>query len=91
MNRLDDEPDVIALAAELGLRGRANTVEAIVDYCIGRVGGWAAGEARVSSIHDLENLVARRLGIDFEEVWTDADLDAVIRKYVKLGDPVFAC
>ncbi len=90
MNRLDDEPDVIALAAELGLRGRANMVEAIVEYCMARVGGWVDGEKRVSSIDDLEKLVARRLGIVFEEVWTDADLDAVIRKYVKLGDPVFA-
>ncbi len=90
MNRLDDEPDVIALAAELGLRGGASTVEAIVDFCIRRVGGWAAGERRASSIAELEKLVARRLGIVFEEIWTDADLDAVIRKYVKLGDAVFA-
>jgi hypothetical protein len=50
MNRLDDKPDVIALAAELGLRGRASTVGAIVDFCLSRVGGWVAAAERVSSI-----------------------------------------
>ena len=90
MNRLEDEPDVIALAAELGLRGRANTVEAIIEFCLAKVGSWVAGTPRVLSIGDLEKLVAHRLGIVFEEVWTEADLDALIRKYVKLGDPVFA-
>jgi hypothetical protein len=90
VKRLDDEDEVIALAAALGLRGRSNTAEAIVQFCLAKIGSWMAGMPRVPTIADLESLVARRLGIVFEEVWTDADLDAVIRKYVELGDPVFA-
>ena len=37
MTRLDQEPDVVALARELELRG--NPVEAVVRFCEKRVGG----------------------------------------------------
>jgi hypothetical protein len=39
---------------------------------------------------DLEQLVCERLQLVCEEIWSDEDLNAVIRKYIALGEPVFA-
>ncbi len=89
MSRLGQEPDVIALASELGLAGRGDPVEAIVGYCLDRIGGWLDEEGPVSAIGELESLAARRLGLVFEDVWKDDDLDRVIAKYVRLGEGVF--
>jgi hypothetical protein len=86
---LDQEPEVIALADELGLMSQGNPVAAIVSHCLARIDGWVAKDGRVRTIGHLERIVAGCLQITFEDVWSDSDLDAVIRKYVNCGEGVF--
>jgi len=88
MSRLDQEPDVVALATELGLRGRP--VEAVVRFCEERIGCWAADAGGVGTVAALEQLVADRLQLAFEDVCSDDDLGQVIGKYVAQGEYVFA-
>ena len=88
MSRLDQEHDVIALARELGLRG--DPVEAVVRFCEEKIGCWAADFGAVESVAALEQLVADRLQLVFEEVCSDDDLERIIAKYVAQGEYVFA-
>jgi hypothetical protein len=88
MSRLDQEHDVIALARELGLRG--NPAEAVVRFCEEKIGCWAADFGAVESVAALEQLVADRLQLVFEEVCSDDDLEQIIAKYVAQGEYVFA-
>ena len=88
MTRLDQEPDVVALARELGLRG--NPVEAVVRFCEKRVGGWADDHGGVETVTALEQLVADRLQLVFEDVCSDGDLKRIIAKYVTQREGVFA-
>lgn len=90
MTRLAEELDVLALAEELGIEEKGDALEAIVGYCLDKVGAWLNDDGPVSNIAELESLVARRLGMVFEEVESDADLERVIRKYTAMGEGVFA-
>ena len=91
MTRLADEADVVALADELGIEADGDALEAIVGYCVEKVGAWLDDDGPVSSITDLESLVARRLGLVFHEIETDDDLDDVIRKYTTMAVASSAC
>lgn len=89
MSRLDQEPDVVALATELGLRG--NPVEAVVGYCLSRIGRWWHEAGGVTTIAELESLVTQRLQMVFEEIRSDADFDRLKETYAKgKKDFVFA-
>ena len=88
MSRLEQEHDVIALARELGLRG--NPVEAIVRYCQDKIDEWVEGVGEVNSIAELESLVADKLQLVFEEIYSDEDLERLIVNYVAQGEIVFA-
>lgn len=88
MSRLDQEHDVVALARELGLRG--DPVEAVVHFCEERIDCWAADLGGVENVAALEQLVADRLQLAFEEACSDDDLEEVIAKYVAQGEYVFA-
>ncbi|MFO0806147.1 MAG: hypothetical protein U0791_23845 [Gemmataceae bacterium] len=90
MSRLDQEPDVIEQARKLGVLGRGDPVAAVVGHCLDRIRRWVRTEGPVTTIGQLESVVARRLHMVFEEVETDEALTALIRKYVKLGEGVFA-
>lgn len=91
MSRLDQAPEVVALAKDLGLVGGGSPVEAIIDYCLRRIDGWVGKAGGVSDIEQLEALVTERLQMVFEEVWTDADFDRLKAKYAKDNkDAVFA-
>ncbi|HUT09827.1 MAG TPA: hypothetical protein VMY42_04980 [Thermoguttaceae bacterium] len=88
MSRLDQEHDVVALARELGLRG--HPAEAIVRFCEEKIGCWAADVGGVENVAVLEQLVADRLQLVFEEGCSDDDLERIIAKYVAQGEYVFA-
>ena len=88
MSRLDQEHDVVAIARELGLRG--DPVEAVVRFCEGKIGCWAADVGGVENVAALEQLVAAHLQLVFEEVCSDDDLEQIIAKYVAQGEYVFA-
>lgn len=90
MSRLDQEPDVIEEARKLGVLGREDLVVAVVGHCLDRIRHWVQADGPVATIGQLESIVARRLHMVFEEVETDEALTALILKYVKLGEGVFA-
>ena len=64
MTRHDQAPEIIELAAELGVGGDA-PVEDILDYCRRRIDGWVADAGGVSNIDALETLVTQRLQMVF--------------------------
>ncbi len=90
MTRLDTAPEILALAAELGVDGAA-PVDGILDYCRRRIDGWVAEVGDVSTIAQLEALVTQRLQMVFEEIRSDADFDRIKEQYARAKkDPVFA-
>lgn len=88
MRALDHEQEVIDLATRLGLKGRP--VGAIINYCQQQIDSWVDEVGGVTSISDLEALVAARLNLVFENVREDADLDDLKKRYVQRGEIVFA-
>lgn len=90
MTRMSDEPAIMRMASELELDWRRDPVGEIIAYCVRKIACWLKDFDPVGTIADLEARLCERLRVVFEEVWTDEDLDRVIRKYVGLGEPVFA-
>lgn len=90
MARLDQEPEIIRLSEALGLAGTPDPVNSILEYCTRRVDGWVREVCGVANISELEQLVATRLGVTIEEIWDDSDLEALVKKYVSLGEIAFA-
>jgi hypothetical protein len=82
MTRLDHAPEIIDLAAELGV-GAAAAVDGILDYCRRRIDGWVAEAGGVTNIDSLESLVAQRLQMTFEEIRTDDDFDRLTEIYAR--------
>ena len=90
MRRLDQESEVIRLAADLGLGQHGNPVAAIVAHCLDRMAAWLSEGPPPDGVQGIQDIVCRRLGLLFEPIHDDDGLDRVIRKYIALGDPVFA-
>lgn len=82
MTRLDYAPEIIELAAELGV-GSGAPVEGILDYCRRRIDGWVADAGGVSNIDALETLVTQRLQMVFEEIRSDEDWDRLKEVYAR--------
>jgi hypothetical protein len=91
VSRLEHAAEIADLAADLGLAGAGNPVEAILRHCRSRIDAWV-GEARgVTTIGELEALVTQRLQMVFEEIRSDADFARITDKYARgKKDPVFA-
>ncbi len=91
MSRLEHATEIAGLAADLGLAGAANPVEAILRQCRSRIDRWVAEARGVTTIGQLETLVTQRLQMVFEEVRSDGDFDRLKEQYAKAKkDPVFA-
>jgi len=88
MTTLDQEQDVVDLAQKLGLDG--TPVESIINYCQEQIDTWVQESGGVTSIEELEDVVALRLNLVFEEINEDSDLDSLKSRYVKKGEIVFA-
>jgi hypothetical protein len=82
MTRWDQAPEIIELAAELGV-GSAAPVEKILDYCRGRIDGWVAEAGGVPNIEALEALVTGRLQMVFEEIRRDDDWERLKEVYAR--------
>jgi hypothetical protein len=65
-------------------------VEAILSHCRCRVDRWVAEIGGVQDIAALEAVVAKQLHLVLEEVWSDDNLNDLIRKYTALKEGVFA-
>lgn len=90
MIRLDSAPEIVKLASELGLEWRTRPVKNIVDFCLMKIRQWTKNSSPIASIAALQELACQQLSLVFEEIWEDADLDRIIRKYVNLGELGFA-
>jgi len=88
MSALDQEQDVVDLAETLGLTGSPAT--AIINFCQNQIDTWVREAGGVSSVDELEAVVADRLNLVFEEVNNEADFDRLKQKYVPMGEPIFA-
>ncbi len=90
MSALDQAGEIIQLADELGVDWRTQPVTNIVRFCQQKVDRWVEATDGVTTIAELEQLVCAQLRLVFEEIWSDGDLDRIIRRYVAAGEPVFA-
>ena len=83
MSRLEHASEVAGLAAELGLGGAANPVDAIPRHCRTRIDRWVADAGGVTTIGELEAVVTQRLQMVFVEVRSDADFDRITNDYAR--------
>ena len=91
MTRLDREPEILRLAHELKADLRNGPVAGIVHVCHRKLRSWIRELGREpATIAELEQLVCQKLRLVFEEIFSDSDLEQVIRKYVAAGEHVFA-
>jgi hypothetical protein len=82
MTRLDQAPEVLDLAEQLGA-GRNAPVEGILAYCRRRIDGWVAEAGGIAAIDALECLVTEKLQTVFEEITTDEDFDRLTEVYAR--------
>jgi len=82
MTRLDTAPEILALAAELGIGANA-PVDGILDFCRRRIDRWVAEAGNVISIAALEALVTTKLQMVFEEIRSDEDWDRLKDVYAR--------
>jgi hypothetical protein len=90
MSKLDKEQEIIKLAAGLKVDWQQNAVKNIVDLCHSKICKFLKNSTGVQTAAQLERLVCENVKLVFEEVWTDEDLVQVIKKYLKLGETIFA-
>ena len=76
--------------ATWGLSGGNNAVKEIVDHCLAKIESWLPNAPRPTSVNEIQDIVCRRLGLTFEEVYEDKELANVIQKYVSEGELVIA-
>jgi hypothetical protein len=90
VSRLDADGRIIRLARDLGLRGLGGPVAQVIDYCNRRIATLAGGR-EITSLAQLQDVVARMLNLEFEEIHRVADIERIVQKYaVCLKDPAFA-
>jgi hypothetical protein len=83
MITLGEEPKILSMAHSLGIH-EGDPVEGIKSFCRSKVSRLISGAGRsIHSIDDLEQLICERLNITIIEVWSEADLTAVIEKYAR--------
>lgn len=90
MRKLDEEPDVISMALALKLDPQLGSVTEILRFCRDKIAKIAAKAGRLASLDELQSAVCAQLCVVFEEIWSDEDLTKVVKKYVALGEFVFA-
>ncbi|HEY7328019.1 MAG TPA: hypothetical protein VH592_10280 [Gemmataceae bacterium] len=90
MTLLDAAPEILDLAAQLGVSAAA-PVDGILDFCRSRIDRWVAEARGVTTISQLEDLVTLRLQMVFEEIRSDDDFSRITDKYARgKRDFVFA-
>lgn len=90
MTRLADEPEIITLASELGLDWRVNAVTEVVNFCLAKIAKWAKEHGPIATLAELERVVCGAIGLVFEEIHQDPDLERIVEKYVGLREFGFA-
>lgn len=94
MPKLGINPKIIHIARELGVRKNADPEEGIRDVCFLKVekiiNEFIVGNGgSVDSLDKLLDLVAAKIDLKFEEVFSDEDLDEIKNRYVSKGELAF--
>ena len=86
---LNTHPRVIGLANALELYG-GDPVESIRAFCQSKIARFLRGVKRVASMVELQQIVCVHLNLTVHEVWSDAELEDLKRRYVGSGEIIFA-
>lgn len=81
MSRLEHAREVAELAKQLGLGTGPDPVAAVLSHCRSRIDRWVAEDGPVRTAADLERVVAARLQLVLEDVYTDDDFARIKAKY----------
>lgn len=79
-----------AIAANLGLRGRANLEERVIQACTERVAQIASQCGEPNRLSDLLDCVALGLGLKIVEVGSRADIERLLKEIPPAGEPAMA-
>jgi hypothetical protein len=90
MKKLDQAPEIHAIAHSLQLPIEGGAASNIIHHCHQRIQGWLKGNPAIKSIAHLEMLICSKLRLVFEEIWSDEELNAVCDKYLQQGETIFA-
>jgi hypothetical protein len=83
-------PKIHSLARDLGLKAGEQPVPAILNACRKRVRAFLREFPNVSTLTELLDVAANKLRTRFEEIHSDADLAALVEKYLARGEKSFA-
>ncbi|MEW6664183.1 MAG: hypothetical protein AB1512_03035 [Thermodesulfobacteriota bacterium] len=87
--RLTERPEIRRQAKQLGLSTDGDPVRSIRQFCAERVKGIASKFEPTSDLNQFLELVASSLGIGFEEVRSDDELQRLRDHYLSRGELVF--
>jgi hypothetical protein len=89
VTKLDKSEKVRQLAYDLQIpTWNFAPVDGILDYCLVKIENLIPQKAK--SIKDIEQVISDKLSLEIVEIWQDSDLDALVNKFVRLGEYVFA-
>jgi hypothetical protein len=80
--RIALDPEVRAVAAQLGVPLRADPTKVIVERCVQKVSAWAAELGPPTSPQELLDIVCEKLRLRFELVEHDDDLAEIRQRYL---------
>jgi len=86
---LKDEPVIKQIAKELGLGRYRNAEEAIREYCIKKVIELLKSFEHVDDLSKFLEIVSSGLGVKFEHIEDDTELEVLIKKYTSKGELAF--
>lgn len=87
--RLNTNIVVHRLVADLGLRETESPVQAVLGYCHRRVRKFIAEYGKCSSLTELLDLCANKLGTRIVEIHSDDDLTSLSAQYEGRREPIF--
>ena len=90
MKKLDQAPEIHAIAQSLELSTEGGAVSNIIHHCHQRIQGWLKDGKVIQSIQELERLICQKLRLIIEEVWSDEELNAACDRYLRQGEVIFA-
>lgn len=80
---------IAQLAHHLGVPIRVNPVDGIMDFCELRISQLMADFTDCSTPVDMLDCIANKVGIVFEEIRSNEDLQRVVMKYMGMGEMGF--
>lgn len=83
---LKDEPVIKQIAKELGLGRYRNAEEAIREYCVKKVEQILKSFERVDDLSKFLDIISSTLGVRFEQIEDDNELEVLINKYASNGE-----